>query len=308
VSIVVDQLGLSDCQVTLDLLDPTLDPAAVCTYAEAVRTEALAAGLRLHSTFTGLAAYSGNMLLHPDEGARQAAAAWLRRAIDVTAVMGARGTGGYLGAFSVADAEDPGRRALRVSSMGRALGRLSEHATEHGLEFLLFENMAVGREFGHSIEEALDLEALAAQPGTRTPWVLCLDLGHPCALRTGGPSDDPLRWIRTPWSHAPVYQIQQANRQGDHHWPFTPEFNAAGLLDAKEVTRALCHRSVEGETLLFLEVIHPNECPDEQVIFDLRASVSHWREAMADAEAERRAENGPGMETQPDGEDTSVER
>ncbi len=128
VSIVVDQLGLSDCQVTLDLLDPTLEAGAVRTYVEAVRAEALAAGLRVHSTFTGLAAYSGNRLLHPDAVARQAAADWLRRAIDVTAVIGGRGTGGYLGAMSVADAQDAARRELLLCSMADALGRLSEHA------------------------------------------------------------------------------------------------------------------------------------------------------------------------------------
>jgi D-erythrulose 1-phosphate 3-epimerase len=299
VAIVVDQLGLSDCQVTFDLFDPALDLATAHTYADAVRSESLAAGLRVHSTFTGLAAYSGNLLLHPDEGARRAAEAWLRRAIDVTATVGARGTGGFLGAMSVADSQDGARRELLLSSMTEALGRLSEHAARQGLEFLLFENMAVEREFGHSIEQALELESLAAQPGSdRTPWVLCLDLGHPCVLDAGGPSADPLEWIRTPWTNPPVYQIQQANRQGDHHWPFTPERNAAGLLHADAVARALRQQSTPKGSALFLEVIHPDEYPDQQVIADLRVSVAYWREALAGAGAERAT----------DGEDTGVDR
>ena len=46
-------------------------------------------GLTLHSTFTGLAAYSSNLLLHPDPAARERARAWYRRVIDFTAAAGA---------------------------------------------------------------------------------------------------------------------------------------------------------------------------------------------------------------------------
>jgi len=50
-----------------------------------LRAGCAAAGLTLHSTFTGLAAYWSNLLLHPDSAARERARSWYRRAVDFTA-------------------------------------------------------------------------------------------------------------------------------------------------------------------------------------------------------------------------------
>src|SRR5215472_9203712 len=104
ISIVKQDLGLDCCQFSLDLVDPLLDESTTASYAEAVRKYAAANDLFLHSTFTGLAAYSWSQLLHPDEAMRVASMRWYERAIDFTARLGALGTGGHLGALSVQDA------------------------------------------------------------------------------------------------------------------------------------------------------------------------------------------------------------
>lgn len=286
VRIVVDELGLRDAQVSLDLFAPGLEADDTSAYAAAVVREAAAAGLRLHSTFTGISAYAGNLLLHPDPQARRASESWFVRAIELTSRLGARGTGGFLGAMSMADACDAQRREALLAELGSSMARLAERASRHSLEFLLFENMAVAREYGHVIQEAQALEVIGQDGGAgrgAVPWVLCLDLGHPCALRTGTASDDPLRWIETAWARVPVFQIQQANRDGDHHWPFTRERNRVGLLRAEAVARALARMPTDDDVYLFFEVIHAPEHPDGAVLAELRESVEHWRQALAGA-------------------------
>ncbi len=278
-----EELGLDQCQVTLDLFEPGLDPEHSTAAARAIARASSRAGITLHSTFTGLAAYSSNLLLDPDPLVRSAAERWFGRAIELTAEMGAAGTGGYLGAFSVSDSADPATRRRRLDGLTAAMVRLSQRASASGLSFLMFENMAVEREFGHRIEEAHELEERASTGPV--PWVLCLDLGHPCALRTGTRSDDPVAWLSERWRSTPVLQIQQANRGGDFHWPFTPERNAEGLLDPRRVVRYLAGWPADEPVLLFLEVIHPAEHPDDGVLADLRQSVACWREAMAEAAA-----------------------
>ncbi len=201
---------MDECQVTLDLMDPGLDMAPSAAYAASVRQACEAAGVAVHSLFTGLAAYSANLLLHPEPGMRESAHRWFERAIELGAVAGARGVGGYLGALSVADAADPARRRSLLAELGTRLQRLAGRASAAGLDHLQMENMAVRREPGSVIEEMHELESLAA--GSAVPWVLCLDLGHPCALRTGTRSDDPVAWLGERWAHPPVLQIQQANR------------------------------------------------------------------------------------------------
>ena len=66
--------------------------------------------------------------------------------------------------------------------------------------------MAVPREWGHTIDEARELTAMGAPEGV--PIVLCLDIGHPCPLRTGTASDDPMTWLHVPWARTAVLHLR----------------------------------------------------------------------------------------------------
>jgi D-erythrulose 1-phosphate 3-epimerase len=277
-TIVKEELGLNCCQFSLDLVDPLLDESATTAYANTVRAYAGAHDILLHSTFTGLAAYSWSQLLHPVEAMREAAMQWYERAINFTARLGALGTGGHIGALSVQDAMNEDRKRELISEMRERLASLSRYAAEKGLQFLLFENMAVSREWGHSIEEAQSLANLVAQGGV--PLVLCLDVGHPCALHTGTVSDYYLAWFAQSWPHTPVVHLQQTDRTGDHHWPFTQAYNDQGIVRADSVLNTVRHWPDESDVYLFLEPIHAFEADDDVVLHDLRQSVQYWREAM----------------------------
>jgi sugar phosphate isomerase/epimerase len=273
---IVKEFGLDCCQFSFDLIDPLLDETVTAAYADTAREQAAAEGIFIHSAFTGLAAYSWSQLLHPDEAMREAAMRWYERAIDFTARLGASGMGGHLGAFSAQDAADEARQRLLLAELEQRLTTLSRYAAQRGLNFLLFENMAVPREWGYSIEQAQQLTGLALDG---VPLVLCLDLGHPCALHTGTASDDYLAWLNVSWPHTPILHLQQSDRTGDHHWPFTTACNAQGLVQAPAVLDALQHWPAR-DIYLFLEPIHPFEADDNIVLQDLHESVQYWRDAM----------------------------
>jgi len=278
VRIVKDELGLDCCQFSLDLVDPLLDESATMAYADVVRELAATHNLFIHSTFTGLAAYSWSQLLHPDQVMRAAAAHWYERAIDFTARLGASGMGGHTGAFSVQDAMNDERKQTLLQELRERLSGLAQYAAQHGLSHLLFENMAVTREWGHSIEEAQWLTNIDTDGGV--PLVLCLDVGHPCALHTGTASDDYLAWFAQPWPHRPIVHLQQTDRTGDHHWPFTQNYNALGMVRAEDTLQAIEPWLADGDVYLFLEPIHPFEADDNLVLDELRESVAYWREAL----------------------------
>lgn len=278
ITLLTQELGLDCCQFSFDLLDPQMDLAAQMAYAEAVRTCAAQQHVLVQSTFTGLAAYSWSQLLHPLEAMRDAAMRWYERAIDLTALMGAWGAGGHIGAFSVQDAAQATRRQALLAEMIERLNALTGYAERKGLQFLLFENMAVPREYGHSIEEAQALLTSVTGPGV--PLLLCLDLGHPCALHTGTHSDDYLAWLDYPWTRLPVMHLQQTDRTADHHWPFTAACNQLGMVRAEPVVRALRRWSAKQDVYVFLEPIHPFEADDQLVIRELQESVEYWRAAL----------------------------
>jgi D-erythrulose 1-phosphate 3-epimerase len=279
VRIVSQELELECCQFSFDLVDPLLDEGATMDYADAVRELAVTHDLFIHSTFTGLAAYSRSQLLHPHMSMRAAANRWYERAIDFTAHLGATGMGGHIGAFSVQDSINPERKQILLNELQNRLKGLSCYAADKGLSHLLFENMAVTREWGHSIEEAQWLTNLHTNGGV--PLVLCLDVGHPSALHSGTGSDDYLEWFAKPWSHLPIIHLQQTNGISDHHWPFTRNYNAQGIIHAESLIEATDPWLMVGDVFLFLEPIHPFEADDELVLDELRESVKYWRDALS---------------------------
>lgn len=268
--VVRDRLGLGLVQHSLDLVDLAVDDP------RDLRLDLANVGLELHSSFTGLAAYSSNLLLHPAAGARSAAEAWYRTAIAWTAAAGGRAMGGHVGAFSVADWTDPSARAERWSDLRLRLDRLAADARTAGLDHLLVENLAAARE-PSTMSTIRDLATEG--DAHHVPIRLCLDVGHMCVPGTSGADRDPYAWLASVGSLATVVQLQQSDAGGDHHWPFTPDRNSEGRIDADRVIDALGVGGVESSALV-LEVIPPFEQPDDDVLADLVASVDYWREAL----------------------------
>jgi hypothetical protein len=86
----------------------------------------------------------------------------------------------------------------------------------------------------------------------------------------------PEEWLGEQWFHTPVLQLQQANREGDQHWPFTRARNQAGLVLGSDVVEAIGGWPEEDDVCAFLEIMHPPEADDEAVLADLRESVAYW--------------------------------
>jgi D-erythrulose 1-phosphate 3-epimerase len=276
-AVVRDELGLDLVQHCLDLSDLDAGEPDRRSQAAELREACDATGLTLHSTFTGLAAYSANLLLHPDASRRERAMEWYMRAIEYTAAAGAKSTGGHVGAYSVPDWGDAGRRRDRWRGLQEALTVLAGSARTAGLTSLMVENLAAARE-PSSMAEVRSL--LSAGDDDHVPVVLCLDVGHQCVPGATGDEADPYAWLAQLGALAPVVQLQQSDAQGDHHWPFTPAANQAGRIDALRVLEAIT-ASEAREVALILEIIHPFETADDEVVEDLRISVEYWRRALA---------------------------
>ena len=276
-TIVRDAMGLGLVQHSLDLVE-LAGPAGVWRgQARRVKDTSSRFGLTLHSTFTGLAAYSSNFLLDPDPAVRQQAEAWYRSAIAFTAIAGGRATGGHVGAYSVTEWRDASRRREREQDLVMSLAMLAAEARTAGLSELYVENLAAARE-----PSTMDGIARLLTDGdaSHVPIKLCLDVGHQCVPGTTGAERDPYAWLERMGSRAPVVQLQQSDAEGDHHWPFTAALNARGRIDADRVLAAL-DRSGAEEVFLILEVIPPFEQDDDQVLDDMVASAAYWRDALA---------------------------
>jgi D-erythrulose 1-phosphate 3-epimerase len=272
------ELDLDLVQHSLDLVDLDASPAEVTEQAGRLAVSCAGQGLALHSTFTGLAAYSSNLLLHPDAAFRARARDWYRRVIGFTADAGAGSTGGHIGAFSVEDWRDRARRARLWGELQESLAGLAAHAHDRGLSSLLAENLAAARE---PSTMAMITSLLTGGDQAHVPVMLCLDVGHQCVPGTAGADRDPYAWLERLGARAPVVQLQQTDGNADHHSPFTPQANAAGIIEPARVLAAL-DRSGAADVALILEIIPPFEQDDDQVLADLRQSAAYWRAALRD--------------------------
>ena len=274
--LVRDELGLDLVQHSLDLAELDTPPHVLTGQADRLRAACASAGLTLHSTFTGLAAYSSNLLLHPDPAARERARAWYRQVVGFTAAAGAGSTGGHVGGYSIDDWRNPVRRRQLWTELGESLADLAGYARDQGLSCLMAENLAAARE-----PSTLQMLSSLLTDGdeAHVPITLCLDVGHQCVPGTTGQDRDPYAWLELLGARTTVVQLQQTDGKADHHWPFTSEHSAAGIIDAQKVLAAL-DRSGATDVALILEIIPPFEQDDDQALADIRQSAEYWRDAL----------------------------
>ena len=273
--IVAEDFGLKDVQFTFDLMDPRASADAVAAYVDHTRHAIERHGIRIHSTFTGLIPYMGNLLLHPEPSYRADAKEWFKAAIDVTARMKVPSTGGYFGALSMKEAKDKNVRAERLEQWTEDLIELAAYAKDKGLESILIEHMAVWREPPTSIAEAVALAELK----TAVPLKITIDLGHMVVKGRAGEDLDPYAWLRKVAPHAGVIHLQQSNERYDLHQPFTAETNRTGRIEPKKVVEAIKASGAKTAVLMF-EVFHAFEEDEAKVLADLRSSVEQWREVL----------------------------
>ena len=274
--IVAQELGLHTVQLVADLLNPFWPEEVLEAEVERILEATRGHGIAIHSLMTS--SYTRvNHFLHPYPEHRAAWAAWFRRFAGLAARLGACAVGSHFGILSVRDVSDPGRYRERVAEGVRLWQALSHQAREAGLEYIFFETMSIPREMAHTIAEAREL-CDRVNEGAGVPMRLCLDVGH-----APHPAErDPYRWLRDLGRQAPIVHLQQTEAGHSRHWPFTPEYNALGIIEPRRVLEALEEAGAE-EVFLAFEIAHRESAEqDGRVVEDLRESAEYWRKELGD--------------------------
>lgn len=268
------KLDVKYIQFSFDLLDPRSTPTALEHMASLILDAVKKYGIVIHSTFTGLAAYSFNLLSHPDPIMRYDALNWYTKAVDFTSKIGVKATGGHVAAKSVKDFTDQQRRLFIDSVLIDNVKILRRYAQAKGLSMILWEPMPVPRETPWTMKEAEEI-LIKVNEGPGVEVLLTIDLGHQCTLQ--GVEADPYEWLRRFAPKSPAIHIQQTDGKGDRHWPFTEEYNKIGIIRPDKVVEAI-ETSGAKEVYLFLEYIPPFEYPDEEVLKNLEVSVKYLKQ------------------------------
>jgi hypothetical protein len=223
-----------------------------------------------------------NLLSHPYADMREEGVAWCCAFIDLALKLGGRYVSGHYDCLSKRDLAENFDAA--IGRMIDGLVRVGEYAAKVGLEAIFLEPMhrpqlqpnTLSR--GHRILGELN----ARSP---VPFHMHLDFGHAAPVfddPTHGPRDkDPYAWMAEPWGANRIVLIhaQQCDREASRHWPFTPEYNKRGIIDARRSLEALASSGV-GEAVIALEVLYPRGTLIEVIEPGIVASAEYWREAL----------------------------
>jgi D-erythrulose 1-phosphate 3-epimerase len=267
-----EDLGLAQVQFTFDLLDPWWPVSERATLVHRVVAAARSQELTIHSAFIGLAHYVPSGLLDPDPDARRVAVRWWRRAIEVTAALGASAVGGPLGTISVADFTNPAARQRRYHDLLDAVDLISREASIAGLSDVLIEPTPIAREFPATIEECRRLLADLAERGAGRVG-LTLDTGHAVYQPLHGPNATVRDWVEELGSHIRVVHLDNTDGLTDPHWGWP---DPRGSFDVADFADTL-HTAGLGEVPVMLEVYPRFEDNDKQVRDLLISSVEHCR-------------------------------
>lgn len=264
-----EELGVSLVQFSFDLLEPWWPEDLSLPLARRVKAAVQAEGLELHSAFVGLAAYTYNALLHPDDEGRKAAARWFERAAHLAAAMGAGAVGGPVGGMSVSGSGDAERR---YDSLVHDLGKLTNVAKQAGLTQWLIEPTPLKREMPWTVEGAKKLIA-DLQDVTALPVRYALDVGHALYKPLYGEGASLNPWLGL-GQHVGLVHLQQTDGLSDSHWGLT----RPGIVNVTDVAEQV--RAAGLDVPLILEVFYPFEADDAAVRQDVMASVAHCRTAL----------------------------
>jgi sugar phosphate isomerase/epimerase len=270
-------LGLELVQFTYDLLDPWWPNSVRQSMAAEVRYAAQDWGIQIESAFSGLANYCFDGLLHPDAAARGASLEWWKRAFDVAAEVGAKASGGPLGAMSVTDVANPAKREQRYRDLLDAVAELTEVAKAAGLERLQVECTPLAREVPYTIEQSrkflTDMEGHCA-----IPIKLLVDVGHALYQPLYGRDARMPAWLNGLGQSIGAFHLQNTDFQSDSHWGW-PDHR--GLFDVANFAREVSIAGLK-DVPAFLEIIYPFELADDAVLESITSSVLHCRCEYAD--------------------------
>jgi len=272
---VARDLRIRDLQLTHEFINPSW-PAPVQRRLTRQMGQALRrTGVRVTSGMTG--PYGRlNHFGHPDADVRRYYVDWFKGFADIIADLGGRSLGTQFAIFTYRDFDDAQRRSDLIRIAIDCWAEVADHAKAAGLEYLFWEPMSVGREFGETIEGCISLQNRLTAANMAVPMWMMADIDHGDVTSPNADDFDPYAWARAVPRISPIIHIKQSLMDKGGHRPFTAEFNAKGRIQPAPLLAALAEGgAVDNEICLELS-FKEREPNDRQVISQITESVAFW--------------------------------
>jgi sugar phosphate isomerase/epimerase len=272
---VARDLRIRDLQLTHEFINPSWPTPVTQRLTKTMMAALARTGVRVTSGMTG--PYGRlNHFGHPDAEVRRYYVEWLKTFADITADLGGTSVGTQFAIFTYRDYDEPSRREALIERAIACWAEVAEHAKRAGLEFMFWEPMSVGREFGETIPAALALQERLSAANMAIPMKMMADIDHGDVTSSDASDYDPYAWARAVPKISPIIHIKQSLMDKGGHRPFTAAFNAQGRIQPESLLKALAQGgAVDNEICLELS-FKEREPNDREVIAQIAESISFW--------------------------------
>jgi sugar phosphate isomerase/epimerase len=272
---VARDMRIRDLQLTHEFINPSWPTPVTQRLTKTMMAALARTGVRVTSGMTG--PYGRlNHFGHPDAEVRRYYVEWLKTFADITADLGGTSVGTQFAIFTYRDYDEPSRREALIERAIACWAEVAEHAKRAGLEFMFWEPMSVGREFGETIPAALALQERLSAANMAIPMKMMADIDHGDVTSLDASDYDPYAWARAVPKISPIIHIKQSLMDKGGHRPFTAAFNAQGRIQPESLLKALAQGgAVDNEICLELS-FKEREPNDREVIAQIAESITFW--------------------------------
>jgi hypothetical protein len=272
---VARRLRIRDLQLTHEFINPSWPAATTRALTREMNRALDRTGVRVTSGMTG--PYGRlNHFGHPDRAVRRYYVDWFRTFADIIAELGGRAIGTQFAIFTYRDFDDGGRREGLIDAAIDCWGAVAEHARDAGLDYVFWEPMSIGREFGETIESSLSLQRRIEAAGMALPMWMMADLDHGDVTSANAADYDPYAWARAVPRVSPIIHIKQSLMDKGGHRPFTAEYNRTGRIQPEPLLEALRDGGAADNEICLELSFKEREPEDRRVIDDIAESVAFW--------------------------------
>ena len=282
---VARDLKIRDLQLTHEFINPSWPAPVIRRVTRSFRAALDRTGVCVTSGMTG--PYGRlNHFGHPDRDVRRYYVDWFKTFADISADLGAKSIGTQFAIFTFADFDDPQRREDLTQIAIDCWAEVAEHGKSAGLDYVFWEPMSVGREFGHTIPECMALQDRLTAASMAIPMWMMADIDHGDVTSPDLDDTDPYAWARAVPRVSPIIHIKQSKMDKGGHRPFTAEHNATGRVQPEPLLAAFREGgAVDNEICLELS-FKEREPDDRNVIPAIAESIAFWAPHIATGAAD----------------------
>ncbi len=275
IDMVAHDLKLRDVQLTHEFINPGWPAHLIRRMTRQMQAACARTGVRITSGMTG--PYGRlNHFGHPDRDVRRYYVDWFKTFADISADLGARTVGTQFAIFTYREFDDPVLREEQIKIALECWAEVAEHGKSAGLEFLFWEPMSIGREFGETIDSALALQNRITARNMAIPMWMMADIDHGDVTSSNPDDYDPYAWARVVPKLSPIIHIKQSLLDKSGHRPFTKEFNAKGAIQPDPLIAAFRQGGGKDNEICLEFSFKEREPNDRQVVEQIAESVAFW--------------------------------